>query len=250
MPNKPGPKPSPWPTTQWTLIDLMADSRGQAPTPQAIGDFLTQYLAPLQAYLVRRRGLSVHDAEDVLQEFLLQRFLSQELARHVDQQLGRFRTFLLTALDHFLFNHRRHQNAKKRSPDGPIQQLETDASPSSGGPRTADDLYEVEWARMIVQRAIGQVKEHCQATGRPEVWEAFEARVVKPILEHTPPESNGALARRLGMADPQQVANAVVTAKRMYKRALNGVIVKYARSQDEVEAELADLRAILARQAR
>ena len=49
------------------------------------------------------------------------------------------------------------------------------------------------------------------------------------------------------MDSSQQVANAVVTAKRIYKRSMYGVIVKYARNPEEVESELADLRAILAK---
>ncbi|MFN3168315.1 MAG: RNA polymerase sigma factor [Phycisphaeraceae bacterium] len=240
----------PWPTTQWTLIDLMAGSADDGPNASVVGGFLGEYLAPLKAYLVRRRGLSVHDAEDVLQEFILQRFLSRDLARHVDQARGRFRTFLLTSLDNFLSNHRRHVGAQKRSPGKAPRSLADTDTPANPGPASADDLYEVEWARMIVHRAIAQVREHCERTGRPEVWHAFETRVIGPILRHTTPISNEQLAQRLGMDSPQQVANAVATAKRTYKRALYGVIVQYARNRDEVEAELAELRAILARHSR
>lgn len=248
MDDPPGPQPSPWPTTQWTLIDLMSAPLGQAPGPEEIGEFLMDYLAPLQAYLVRRRGLSIHDAEDVLQEFVLQRMLSLELTKHVDKARGRFRTFLLTALDHFLRNHYRKQGAKKRSPANALVPLQDDAAPAKGDPLAADDLFEVEWARMIVRQAIGLVKQHCDQTDRPDLWRVFEARVLSPILDHTKPASNDVLAQRLGMQSPQQVSNAVATTKRIYKRALHDVIVKYARNRDEVETELNDLRAILARQ--
>jgi len=241
---------SPWPTTHWTLIDLMADSRHDGPSATAVGGFLGDYLDPLKAYLVRRRGLSVHDAEDVLQEFVLQRFLSRDLARHVDQTRGRFRTFLLTSLENFLRNHRRHQNAQKRSPGKPPRDLADTDTPANADQATADTLFEIEWARMIVHRAIALVREHCEQTGRPQVWRAFETRVIGPILRHEPAMSNDQLAEQLGMESPQQVANAVATAKRTYKRALYGEIVKYARDQSEVESELVELRAILARQSR
>lgn len=249
MHDTPGPKLSPWPTTRWTLIDLMADAQVEPPSPTEIGGFLEEYLALLQSYLVRRRGLSVHDAEDILQEFILQRFLSQELARHVDQMRGRFRSFLLTSLDNFLRNHYRKQGAKKRSPAGGVGSLDGQESPAPGG-QAADDLYEIEWARMIVRQAIGLVQDHCEKTDRLNVWNAFEARVVRPILDHSAPESRAELAERLGMDSARQVDNAVATAKRIYKRALHGVVIKYARSHEEVDAELAELRAILARQAR
>lgn len=224
----------------------MADPEGAAPSDEAIGAFLADYLPPLKAYLIRRRGLTIHDAEDLLQEFILQRFLSHELARHVDQSRGKFRTFLLTALDNFLRNHHRRGQAQKRSPGAGLKPLADDAVSASAGTPPADDLFEIEWARMIVRQAIDVVRQHCEQTNRPEVWQAFEARVIAPILDHTPPVSNSELAERLGMDSPQQVSNAVVTAKRVYQRGMHGVIMKYARNKEEVESELADLRRILA----
>ena len=247
MADPPEPKHSPWPTTHWTLIDLMADSRVEDPSGQEIGAFLPDYLLPLKAYLIRRRGLTVHDAEDLLQEFILQRFLSKELAQHVDQSRGRFRTFLLTSLDNFLRNQHQRDQAQKRAPENGLKPLPgSDALASTGTP-AADDLFEIEWARMIVRQAIDVVKRHCEQTNRPEVWQAFEARVIAPILEHKQPVSNDELAERLGMDSPQQVSNAIVTAKRVYQRGMYGVIMKYARDEDEVEEELTELRSILAK---
>lgn len=247
MADPPEPKLSPWPTTHWTLIDLMADSREDDLSDQEIGAFLADYLPPLKAYLIRRRGLRVHDAEDLLQEFILQRFLSKDLAQHVDQSRGKFRTFLLTSLDNFLRNQHQRDQAQKRAPESGLKPLpDGDASASTKTP-PADDLFEIEWARMVVRQAIEVVQRHCEQTNRPEVWQAFEARVIAPILEHEPPVSNNELVKRLGMDSPQQVSNAIVTAKRVYQRGMYGVIMKYARDKDEVEAELAELRSILAR---
>ncbi|MEM9347002.1 MAG: hypothetical protein AAGB26_10340 [Planctomycetota bacterium] len=242
------PKLSPWPTTHWTLIDLMADSRGEDPSDEEIGVFLADYLPPLRAYLIHRRGLTVHDAEDLLQEFILQRFLSKGLASHVDQSRGKFRTFLLTSLDNFLRNQYQRDQAQKRAPKTGLKPLPDGDVPASTNTPPADDLFEIEWARMIVRQTIEVVKQHCEQTNRPEVWQAFEARVIAPILEHAPPVSNDELAKRFGMDSPQQVSNAIVTAKRVYQRGMYGVIMKYARDKNEVEEELAELRRVLAKE--
>src|ERR1035437_3828575 len=70
------------------------------------------YWPPLYAY-VRRLGESPHDAQDLTQEFFA-RFLDKDYLAAVDQAKGRFRSFMLAALKHFLANERDKQRAQKR----------------------------------------------------------------------------------------------------------------------------------------
>jgi hypothetical protein len=74
----------------------------------------------------------------------------------------------------------------------------------------------------------------------------FESRVVSPIREGTEPSDYRELVRRFGFQSPSQASNVLMTAKRMYARLLRSVVGQYARSDREIETEIAELRSILA----
>src|SRR5712671_465428 len=97
--------------THWSVV-LMA---GQTSSPEAAGalERLCQaYWYPLYAY-VRRKGHSPHDAQDLVQDFFA-RLIERNDLRLADRNRGRFRTFLLTSLQHFLINEWRKANREKR----------------------------------------------------------------------------------------------------------------------------------------
>jgi len=75
----------------------------------------------------------------------------------------------------------------------------------------------------------------------------FECRVVKPILDGSPPADYRELVERFGFRSPSQASNALTTAKRMYARSLRAAVGQYAGDHAEIETELADLKQALAR---
>ena len=75
------------------------------------------YWYPLYAY-IRRRGYEAADSQDLTQEFFA-RLLSKEYLRAVDRRKGKFRSFLLAALEHFLANEWRRSNTQKREVNSP-----------------------------------------------------------------------------------------------------------------------------------
>src|SRR2546425_1817042 len=84
-------------TTHWSVVL----SAGRSDTPrarQALERLCQTYWYPLYAY-VRRRGYSSEDAEDLTQAFFA-RLLSSDFFASADRERGRFRSFLLTALNH------------------------------------------------------------------------------------------------------------------------------------------------------
>src|SRR5262245_55719415 len=98
-------------STCWTAV---ARAREQQ-TPearQALADLCQAYWYPLYAYL-RRRGQSPHEAEDLTQGFIAD-LLARDFLRDVDPAKGKFRSFLLAALQHYLSNQRDHANRLKR----------------------------------------------------------------------------------------------------------------------------------------
>ncbi|NLF72215.1 MAG: hypothetical protein GX575_24540 [Candidatus Anammoximicrobium sp.] len=105
-------RPNQFPTTRWSLVARAGDEELEA-RRQALGELVVAYLPALRAHLVYRKGL-VPEQDDVLQEFVAQKVLEKNLFAQADRALGKFRTFLLTALDRFLYNWLRHQQLGRR----------------------------------------------------------------------------------------------------------------------------------------
>ena len=89
--------------------------------------------------------------------------------------------------------------------------------------------------------------EECRSTGRADIWGIFEGRVLAPTLEGAEPVGYEALSTQFNFSTVEAAANVLVTAKRMFARNLRGVVGEYMGRDGEVEQEIAELRATLAR---
>src|SRR5688572_411492 len=98
-------------TTQWGLI-LSARTANPDQGSDAMENLCRIYWYPVYSYILWR-GYSFHDAQDLTQEFFAQ-YLAKDFLRNVDQARGKFRTFLLTVLNHFLINQSERAKAQKR----------------------------------------------------------------------------------------------------------------------------------------
>jgi hypothetical protein len=94
------------------------------------------------------------------------------------------------------------------------------------------------------------MRQHCDTFGRLELWGVFECRLADPILKGTEPIEYQQLVIRFGLSSPAQASNILITAKRMYARFLRAVIAEYTQDADDTEAEIRELRSILARSGR
>lgn len=140
-------------TTNWSLV-FAADA-----SPDALNDLCARYWTPVFAY-VRRCGLDRADAEDLTQAFF-GRLLERRDLSQADPQRGRFRSFLLASLKHFMANERDRAQAKKRG--GDRLHVELDVSAADDG-LTPDQLFDKQWALAVVDRALRSLRE----TGEPE----------------------------------------------------------------------------------
>lgn len=244
----PGPsrgQPARFPSTAWSLV-ARAGHGGECQR-EALGQLLARYLPALQAHLVYRRGFRPEVADDLVQQFITDKIVEKDLIARADQELGKFRTFLLTALDRFVANQIRDQRAKKRNPgEGMLVSMgdRDDAVCEDVGP---SDVFDVAWARGVITQALEQVRQECEASDRADLWGVFECRVVGPTLEGAPQPGYRELVERFGFRSPTQASNALTTVKRMYARALRSVVAEYAGDSRQIESELEDLRKILAR---
>src|SRR6266576_1316310 len=116
------PSKAPWfTTTHWSVV-LTA---GQSATPQAqaaLEKLCRTYWYPLYAF-VRRQGHTPHDAQDLTQEFFA-RLLDKDYLTGLDPSKGKFRTFLLVAMRHFLAKEWRRSQAQKRGSGAKVLSLD------------------------------------------------------------------------------------------------------------------------------
>ena len=224
--------PGRFPTTQWSLVGR-AGQEGKA-ARQALAELLERYYPALKSHIVRRRGLAEDEAEDLLQGFLSSRVLEKNIVAQADRAKGRFRSFLLTVLDHYVANELRRK--RPANLDSEVD-LADPAAP-------VEDVFHQDWAREVIAAAIERMRQECSCSGRADIWGVFECRLLAPTLNESPPPPYEAMAATFGLRSPVQAANLVITGKRMFARVLRSVVAEYA-EQDDVEAEIADLQKIL-----
>jgi len=232
----------PFPTTHWSQVAL-AGLRGEEGRRRALGDLLRRYLPALRAHLVIQCGIPADRADDLLQAFVADKVLEEELIARADRRKGKFRTFLLAALHNFVLDQGRRESARKRSPERAPQSLDGIDPPVLDAPSRALD---VAWAREVLAAAVEGLRAECFGSGRAEVWAVFEARLLGPILGGSAVVPYADLVARLAFRSAAQASNALITAKRQFVRHLRAVIGQYADDESEIDEEIAALRAALA----
>jgi hypothetical protein len=176
-------------------------------------------------------------ADDLLQEFIVRKILQYNLPARADRNRGKFRTLLLTALDNFV-----RTRGLMDSPAAPLPETQ-DPSDDSPAP---DESFDVPWARQVLHESIRRMQADCRQSGRLDVWDVFECRIVAPALEGADPVDYQTLVVRHKLESPMQASNVLITGKRMFERTLRAVIAEYA-DEEEIESEIVELRQILAR---
>ena len=235
------------PSTHWSEIASASNTRQQKGR-QALDHLLTRYQPALLAHLGFKFRAKDDVARDLLQSFVLEKILEKELLAQANSARGRFRTFLLNALDNFVVSQRRKQQAQKRSPGGDV--LSVDELSPADEPQHNDppiDRTEIFWAQSAIKAALSNMRHECETSNRMDVWGVFEGRVLSVILEDLAETDYEELIKRFGFASPSQAFNALSTAKRMFKRHLSAVIAEYTQDDREVEEELRELKERLLR---
>ena len=173
----------------------------------------------------------------MLQEFIVRKILQYNLPAHADRARGKFRTLLLTALDNFVRTRWVTENPCDSLPDT------HDPSDNSLSP---DESFDVPWARQVLHESMRRMQAECRQTGRLDIWDVFESRIVAPALEGAVPVDYRTLVTRHNLESPMQASNVLITGKRIFERTLRSVISEYA-PENEIEIEIVELRQILSR---
>ncbi len=235
-----------FPTTMWTEIGR-AGGPDEPMALQALESVLCKYYQSLQNHLVRKFNVNEDLATEWVQSFVWKKVLLDKLISSAAKERGKFRTFLLNALDNFVVSELRRENAQCRKPAGGFESFEeSDPERLTSLAQQPQSSFDQEWARTVLARTLEQMQNECEAKGQTARFEVFKARVLEPILDGTVPVGYEELVNRLGFRSPSEASNALITAKRMFERVLREVIGEYASDDSEIDAEVIELQAILA----
>jgi RNA polymerase sigma-70 factor (ECF subfamily) len=222
-----------FPTTIWEKVAAALGSR------EALGELLERYQPPLQAHLIWEKKLNPEAAEEVLQGFVTEKVLERELLSRADRSRGKFRTFLLSALNHYLIDQRRAQQAAKAAPARALAMDTEQLAEQVVERRPEPPVFELAWAFQVLGESFRRLHGECMTKNRPDLWGVFEGRALAP-LEGEPPSSYRELAERWGFTSEKQAANAWSTVQNMHQRVLRSVLTPDA--EGDLDREILDLK--------
>ena len=247
-PDTPSPSPTDAPpgafaTTCWTTV-LRAVNESGTIAEEPLTQLYNRYQRPLYAYL-RRRGLPAHDAEDAIHSFFHQVIDRRSLA-NVDRQAGRFRNYMLTALNNFLAKEHRKAVAQKRgggathvewTPLTVEQKQRWEPNPAL----SAEANFDRAWASAVMMAAMDQVVASMESSGATE----NEIAVLKQFLpgaRQTIEYAEAAAQLDIPVGTLKARAH---RAKSRLKEALRREVAETVDSESEVESELKHLIDVL-----
>lgn len=207
-----GAQPWAFPPTRWSLV-LAARQQPSPESSEALEAVCRAYWYPLYAF-VRRSGNSPHDAQDITQEFF-RVLLEKRWLDHADRDKGRLRTFLITALKHFMANEWRRQTAQKRGGGQDCIPVDTEFAESryaadAGAPAAADEVFDRQWALTLLELTMDRLQSEFVAAGRADAFDVLKEFLV---VSHAAIDYRSA-AVRLNISE----GNARVAVHRLRKR--------------------------------
>jgi RNA polymerase sigma-70 factor (ECF subfamily) len=232
--------------TRWTLV-LRAQG-ATAESRAALSDLCASYYEPVRRFL-QREGRDEDAARELAQEFF-----AGVLARGglgvADPGKGLFRTYLLGAVKHFLFDQRKHAARAKRGAGAVPESL--DAVGEDGEEPTlqvadtsegmGDAWFDRDWALTLMARALDALAEQFRSEGKAVLYEALEPWLVGDVGGATQLD----VGQRLGMSE-SAVKVAVHRLRKRFREILKAEIAQTLPEGGDPAAELGYLAEVLVR---
>jgi RNA polymerase sigma-70 factor (ECF subfamily) len=235
--------------TRWTIVLKLREQQENSRETTGALDFLCHtYWYPLYAF-ARKQGNSAHDAQDLTQGFFSY-LLEKDLFAAADRNLGKLRTFLLTAFTRYITRERVHAAAQKRGGGRRLESLDEEFDDGERRYRlepadkvTPEQIYARSWALSLLKAAKEGVAKKETRAGRGDAF-----KVLEPFLEQDRDQSvtYDAVARRLSMSQ-EAVRKAVSRLRERYRDAVRDEIANTLRdpSDKEIDTEMRSLWAAL-----
>jgi len=229
-------------TTQWSVVLAAGDSRAPG-AREALAALCERYWGPLYGY-IRRRGYLLEEAQDLTQEFFA-RFLEKNYLKTVDREKGRFRSFLLASLKHFLANEYDREKAQKRGGDVMVFSLDLVAGEeryarTPGRDETPEDAYAHQWALTLLDNVLSHVRDEYLQAGKGQLFDALKGCLTTDGTD----AGYRAVAEMLGSTEGA-VKVAVHRLRKRYRESLRAELQLLVAEPGDVDEEIKFLFAAL-----
>lgn len=228
--------------TRWSVVSR-ARSEPSDERTTALNDLCIAYWYPVYAF-IRRKGKSAEAAQDLAQEFLSHWLASSALDR-ADEAKGKFRTFLLRSLEHFLIDQSRRDRAQKRG--GDVTHIALDGLALEARYRmepltteTPETLYDRHFAEAVLERAMERLKKASAASPRA----AFTMDLLPHVTGELPPGVADDIGEKHGLTGGA-VSAALHRLRNQWKKAVREEVLETTGSPEAMEEEMRHLFASL-----
>lgn len=222
--------------TRWSIV---LAARDPARAAVALEELCRLYWPPLYAY-VRRCGHDPHTAEDLTQEFFARLLAGDALAR-VAPSKGKFRSFLLAALKHFLANEWDKARAQKRGGGRTTVSFDTRAAEShlqdeAAAALTPDRLFDRKWALVLLDLTLDRLAAEHDTPEKQQLFAALRGT----LTGDEPAGGYAGVARHLELSEGA-VKVTVHRLRKRYRELLRAEIAQTVGNPDQVAEELRSL---------
>ncbi len=231
-------------TTHWSVV--RAAGKSSSPSyKEAMGTLCKIYWFPLYAYL-RRQGYNNNEAEEHTQAFFAQ-LLEKHGLRLADPKQGKFRTFLLISLKYFLANERDRARAKKRGGGQKVLSLNFENAENRYALEPAHELspeklFERSWALAVLERTMSRLSAEAVKTKKQKLVNHLQ--IYLTVRKSSVPYHK--VADELDISE-SAVKVAVHRLRKRYRQLLRDEIAQTVSNEDQIDEEIRDLFAALAR---
>jgi RNA polymerase sigma factor (sigma-70 family) len=230
------------PNTPWT--QLIRSRGGDTVANEALGHVVGLYWRPIHVCMMKR-GCSAHDAEDLTQEFLSSIVQKGQFER-IDPAKGKLRSYLLTALNHFLANVWRDRKTQRRGSGAAHISLdhedENESPPVLPDHQTPDAEFDREWALTVLDNVMKELRADYTQQGKQDLFETLS-----PALSAADGQTDAnAMGEKIGM-NAGAVRVALHRLRLRYRNMLYRHIAATVEREDQVEGEIREMIAMLRR---
>ena len=163
----------------------------------------------------------------------------------MDKAKGRFRTYILASLNHYISNLHRRECSRGRSPVNPIKRIDSDDFDRNlhAGPlaQTPEQAFAYSWAANLVDTVVGEVRSGLLEDGKACYWYLFRDRVLNPIYNDVDPPPLKTLCECYKIESESKASNMIVTVKRRFQIVLKRKLREHVQNDGDVQLEINEL---------
>ena len=230
-------------TTHWSIVAQSALTNVPE-AENALAKLCETYWPPIYSF-IRRRGYSPADAQDLTQSFFAF-FLRTKAYARVDRLHGKFRSFLLASVKHFLSDNWDRGRAVKRGGNFEFVLLDQQTAEAfydapSAGDSTAESLFDVRWAKALTSGALNSLRQELHSEGKSEIFEQLKSFLIggSAILSYDEASTRTGLPAATVKTDVHRL-------RLRYREIVRREVARTVSAPHEIDEELRYLYTILA----